>query len=114
MTVPPYYLKRFRMDLDLRGPLATPQLPDGFYWLPWDDGLRELHADVKCASFEQELDCQLFPNLGHTSGCQELMRAISERDGFCPQATWLVANSDYCVGTVQGNHSHFARAINRN
>ena len=102
MTVPPYYMKRFRMDLDLGGPLAIPQLPDGFYWLPWEDRLRELHADVKCTSFEQELDCQLFPNLGHKSGCQELMRAITQHDGFCPQATWLVANSDCCVGTVQG------------
>ena len=102
MAVPSSYLKRFRMDLDLRGPLAGPQLPDGFYWLPWEDRLLELHADVKCASFDQELDCQLFPNLGHKSGCLGLMQAIRERDGFCPQATWLLANSDYCVGTVQG------------
>ena len=102
MTAPPIYMKRFRMELDLRWSLAKPQLPEGYYWIPWDDTLLELHAIVKCASFEQELDSQLFPSLGTRSGCLDLMHAIRERDGFCSQATWLAANADYCVGTVQG------------
>jgi ribosomal protein S18 acetylase RimI-like enzyme len=30
------------------------------------------------------------------------MAAIVNNNSFCPEATWLVADRDYCVGTVQG------------
>ncbi len=96
------YFKRYRMELDLRRDLAPAALPPGFHWLPWDDSLLDVHAEVKYLSFRDDLDSKVFPSLGHLAGCRDLMRAIRFRDGFCPGATWLVAGPDGCAGTVQG------------
>jgi ribosomal protein S18 acetylase RimI-like enzyme len=96
------YFKRHRMELDLRHPRPTAELPQGFYWLPWSNELLDLHARVKCYCFAGETDTLVFPCLGTLSGCRELMIAITTRPGFCPQATWLVACKEGCVGTVQG------------
>lgn len=95
------YFKRFRMELDLRtlppvGPVA------GFAFVPWDDGLLDLHAEVKYRCFQGELDGEVFTNLSGRTGCQLLMRAIRESAGFCPQATWLATTPAGSVGTVQG------------
>lgn len=96
------YFKRFRMELDLRHPRPPAELPAGFYWLPWAEPLREVHAEVKYLAFRGEMDALVFPSLADRLGCRELMGAIRERPGFCPAATWLVAGGDGCVGTVQG------------
>lgn len=118
------YFKRYRMELDLRRPpsgtagpggagVHTAALPNGYYWLPWAESLRDAHAEVKALSFQDEMDALVFPCLGSLAGCRELMAAIRERPGFCPQATWLVAASDVpchmatglgagCVATIQG------------
>ncbi len=100
---PVRYFKRYRMELDLRQPLPpVPPLPDGYFWLPWDDSLLAGHARAKFASFHAEIDSQVFPSLGSESGCAQLMRAIRLKPGFLPGATWLLAcGADYC-GTVQG------------
>jgi ribosomal protein S18 acetylase RimI-like enzyme len=97
------YFKRYRMVLDLARPLApVPLLPDGYFWLPWDDMLITAHARAKYASFHDEIDSQVFPSLATEFGCEQLMRAIRLKPGFLPGATWLLAyGSDYC-GTVQG------------
>jgi GNAT superfamily N-acetyltransferase len=97
------YFKRFRMELDLRQPLPpVPALPDGYFWLPWDDSLLTAHARAKHASFHTEIDSRVFPSLGSEPGCVQLMRAIRLKPGFLPGATWLlVSGTDYC-GTVQG------------
>jgi GNAT superfamily N-acetyltransferase len=97
------YFKRFRMERDFRQPLpAVPPLPDGYYWLPWDDVLLTAHARAKYASFHAEIDAQVFPSLATETGCVQLMRAIRLKPGFLPGATWLLANGgDYC-GTIQG------------
>jgi ribosomal protein S18 acetylase RimI-like enzyme len=97
------YFKRYRMELDLTRPLpAIPLLPDGYFWLPWDDSLIAAHARAKCASFASEIDSQVFPSLATEDGCGQLMRAIRHKPGFLPGATWLLAyGADYC-GTVQG------------
>jgi ribosomal protein S18 acetylase RimI-like enzyme len=117
------YFKRYRMEADLRRPpsgLANPSgtgllpgvLPAGFYWLPWNEQLRNAHAEVKALSFQDEMDANVFPCLGSLAGCRDLMTAIRERPGFCPQATWLAAAEvpQYepsglaagCVATIQG------------
>ena len=96
------YFKRYRMELDLRHPRPPAELPAGFYWLPWNDALEHVHAEVKFLCFHQELDAAVFPSLGHRAGCRELMSAIRTRSGFCPAATWLAAGRDGCVATVQG------------
>jgi ribosomal protein S18 acetylase RimI-like enzyme len=97
------YFKRYRMVLDLTRPLPpVPVLPDGYFWLPWDDSLITSHARAKFASFHDEIDSQVFPSLATESGCEQLMRAIRLRPGFLPGATWLIANGPEYVGTVQG------------
>jgi hypothetical protein len=45
------YFKRFKMEIDLVEPPLAPTLPAGFYWVPWEDGLLDLHADVLFRSF---------------------------------------------------------------
>lgn len=96
------YFKRYRMELDLGGPLPDAALPDGFRWAAWEHDLVWVHADVKFASFRDEVDSQVFPSFQTLAGCQGLMRAIRDKPGFCPPATWLVTTPDGPVGTVQG------------
>lgn len=97
------YYKRFRMELDLTAqPPPAPSLPNGYSFVPWDDGLLARHAEVKWLSFRGETDTHMFPSLGDFGGCIHLMEAIRFRAGFCPQATWMIScGLDYC-GTVQG------------
>ena len=117
------YFKRHRMELDLRYSRPPAELPPGFYWLPWETGVLDLHAQVKFQCFASEMDACVFPALSTLAGCRDLMAAIATRPGFCPSATWLVAGkalnrrtmkaqtgkgvplgltSDVCVATVQG------------
>lgn len=97
------YFKRYRMEMDLRGslpPLA--ELPEGYFFIPWDDGLISRHAEVKFQAFRGELDADVFPSLCTIEGCVKLMETIRHRPGFLPGATWLLAHGiDYC-GTIQG------------
>ena len=34
LSQPIIYFKRFRMEIDLDGPLPAPRLPAGFRWVP--------------------------------------------------------------------------------
>jgi Acetyltransferase (GNAT) family len=80
----------------------VPPLPAAHSWLAWDDALLDAHAEVKYQCFQDEIDAIIFPNLGNREGCQRLMAEIRRRNGFVPQATWLVAGPFGCCGTVQG------------
>jgi ribosomal protein S18 acetylase RimI-like enzyme len=105
------YYKRFRMEVDLdRVPDPGP-LPDDFYGVPWHSAILIHHAEVKYRCFRDELDAKIFPCLGELYGCERLMRDISSRRGFLPNATWLIGAKDPSqfpsvssgyVGTVQG------------
>jgi ribosomal protein S18 acetylase RimI-like enzyme len=106
------YFKRFRMELDLQRPLfPAPPCPAGYELLRYDDSLLREHASAKFLSFRQELDVNVFPCLGRRDGCLSLMREITRRSGFVPEATWLVQHTDpetgtrESVGTVQGLQS---------
>ncbi|CAN5278374.1 GNAT family N-acetyltransferase [soil metagenome] len=101
-TPPIAYFKRFKMEIDLSAPPLLPVLPPGFYWVPWESGLLELHAEVLFRSFHGEIDSQVFPSLGNQLGCRQLMQEITRKDTFVPGATWLVACADGYCGTVQG------------
>jgi hypothetical protein len=109
------YFKRHRMELDLRHSRPPAELPAGYYWLPWEPAVVDLHAQVKFQCFIDEMDARVFPSLSSLAGCRDLMAAIATRSGFCPGATWLVAGKaqgvkgvplgltkDVCVATVQG------------
>jgi ribosomal protein S18 acetylase RimI-like enzyme len=96
------YFKRFRMEIDLNMLPPVPRLPEGYRWVPWDENLLELHADVKFHSFFEEIDAIVFPSLSTRSGCSHLMREISGKPGFQREATWLLAHGETSCGTVQG------------
>src|ERR1700682_4358495 len=96
------YFKRFRMEISLYDPPAIPRLPEGYFWVPWDESLVENHAEVKFHRFHEEIDGSVFPILFHRPGCFSLLREIRKRRGFLPEATWLVACGEGCCGTVQG------------
>jgi ribosomal protein S18 acetylase RimI-like enzyme len=96
------YYKRFRMEIDLDSAITTAALPRRFVWVPWEDSLLDLHAEVKYLSFLGEVDAYVFPCLGDRFGCRRLMCEIRRKPGFLPGATWLIACAEGYVGTVQG------------
>jgi hypothetical protein len=95
------YFKRFRMEIDLRSPLPHAALPEGYFWVPWEDSLLDLHAEVHYRAFCDEIDSAVFPCFSDRYGCHHLLREISNKINFVPQATWLVACEEGCCGTVQ-------------
>jgi ribosomal protein S18 acetylase RimI-like enzyme len=102
------YFKRFRMEYDLRDSLEAPALPSEFRLLPWRPTLLDAHSEVKYRSFRFEIDANVFTCFHTREGCARLMQEIVRRDGFLPQATWLLvrqrpgaARFEPC-GTIQG------------
>lgn len=103
------YFKRFRMEIDLTGrDWFAPHLPTGYQLHCWDFEDLEHHAFAKYMSFRSELDANVFPCLGEFDGCYRLMTEIQNKDGFLPEATWLLSYQnefdfevEFC-GTVQG------------
>jgi len=85
------YFKRFRMEFDLTRGRLGPDLPAGFRMVRWNAALIDAHARTKYACFRDEIDAIVFPCLGDLEGCRRLMREISNKSGFSPCATWLVA-----------------------
>jgi ribosomal protein S18 acetylase RimI-like enzyme len=103
------YFRRFRMEYDLSRPLFDePSMPAGYSLVPWEDDLLETHAEVKYRCFRWELDANVFPSLGERDGCRRLMAEIAGRQGFVPEATWLLqhwaddAPKPELCGTIQG------------
>lgn len=104
------YFKRFRMELRVDGAinLSQVQTPEGIIMQPWEPRLLNAHADVKWESFREELDAHVFPCLAERDGCRHLMREISERSDFVPEATWLACRTNSFdnklqpCGTIQG------------
>jgi ribosomal protein S18 acetylase RimI-like enzyme len=100
------YFKRFRMEIDLaRVELPRFEPPAGYSLVPWSPDLLAIHAEVKHASFRDEIDAHVFPCLGNFSGCLRLMDDISRKGRFLSDATWLAAyrhangEREYC-GTI--------------
>ncbi len=107
--MPVVFFKRFRMQFDLRdAQFERIVVPEGFALLPWRRSLLPAHAEAKFRSFRNELDSNVFPCLGEADGCLRLMKEISCRQGFVPEATWLATYQDPVTGrmencgTVQG------------
>lgn len=103
------YFKRYKMQIDLRSVQDWKQREvDGYRFLSWDAKLLDQHAEAKYRSFCGELDSHVFPCLGKLDGCVKLMTEISCRNGFVPEATWLVIHGTEfhptakSCGTVQG------------
>ncbi len=103
------YFRRFRMEFDLRDGLPEmPPLPYGYELAAYSESLLREHATAKFQSFRSELDADVFPCLSRQDGCLRLMREITRRGEFVPQATWLLRCRDSAtgrrlpVGTIQG------------
>lgn len=105
------YIKRYRMELRLDRVPSDVRAAEkvGFEIQPWAPRQLNQHADVKWASFRDEIDAHVFPCLGEREGCRRLMREISNRHDFVPQATWLACSTDkpisstpVAIGTIQG------------
>jgi ribosomal protein S18 acetylase RimI-like enzyme len=107
--MPITYFKRYRMEFDGDRPLfASPPVPGDYRLYAWSSALFDAHVDAKFHSFRQEIDANVFPCFLEREGCERLMREITQRHGFVPQATWLLsheprqhARPEPC-GTVQG------------
>jgi len=96
------YFKRFKMEAELANVAPVPPLPPGYFWVPWDDSLVEVHAAAKFLCFQEEIDATVFPSLGSREGCHSLMKEIRKKQGFLPLATWLIGCADGYCATVQG------------
>lgn len=97
------------MEIDFRkSKLERARLPEGYCWRPWHPQLIAAHAEVKCESFQREMDSRMFLSLSTREGCQQLMTGIALHPGFLPQATWLIdfEGNDFVdprpCGTIQG------------
>ncbi len=97
------FLKRYRMELDFdpKGYQAEPQLPDSYFWQEWSWRLQEVHAEVLFESFNREMDCKIFRSFHTQGGCSSLIRDLSQRAEFVPEATWLVSNQERACGSIQ-------------
>ncbi|MEM7456027.1 MAG: GNAT family N-acetyltransferase [Planctomycetota bacterium] len=101
------------MQYDLReGVIAERPLGPGYELVPWAESALAAHARAKYLSFKSELDANVFPCLADADGCLRLMREISARRGFVPEATWLITYTDpdsgavESCGTIQGIREH--------
>ncbi len=111
------YVKRYRMELDLRRwQRPRIEVPFDYRLVTWHPSLVQAHAEVKYASFRGEIDSQVFPCLGELEGCEQLMSEIEAREGFLPEGTWLAeyigteeAAPEYC-GTIQAVRTHKGKA----
>jgi ribosomal protein S18 acetylase RimI-like enzyme len=103
------YFKRFRMQFDLLSQqIPQPNCSSEIMFAEWDEKLLVMHGMCKWESFRREMDVNVFPCLGERDGCKRLMRDISQKDAFVPEATWLAIGKDtnpknlVAVGTIQG------------
>lgn len=108
------FIKRYRMQIELAACLpwisTTPATDEHLEWIAWHPKLVHQHAQVKWESFRQEMDGNVFPSLASREGCRQLMRDISIRNNFVPEATWLAiakesSQKETAVGTIQGLRS---------
>jgi hypothetical protein len=114
------YYKRFRMEINLAGRHFDQRpLPNGYRLLAWNASLLEAFAVAKYESFRDELDADVFQSLSSLEGCRQLMTDITQKQGFLPDATWLIVSSlpekppEYC-GTIQGIRDKFGMGAIQN
>ena len=72
------YFKRYRMEMELdQLPSLLPSLPSGYRCIPWEESLREDHAETKYRCFCYEIDANVFPCLGEFTGCRKLFPVMT-------------------------------------
>ena len=63
-AAPVSYVKRYKMEMDLRDLPAQPALPPSYRFVPWSRDLLDAHAEVLHRSFRQEIDAPLIAGSG--------------------------------------------------
>jgi ribosomal protein S18 acetylase RimI-like enzyme len=74
--------------------LMPPQLPVGFWFVPWSADLLEPHADVLHRSFRNDSDGAVFTTFRQYNHCHCLIEMLSQSPNFLPDATLLIAYGD--------------------
>jgi ribosomal protein S18 acetylase RimI-like enzyme len=105
------YYQRIRMELRLHGRNFAPQLPDSYFFVPWDDQLLGIHAEVHHQAFADCIDAELFPSFRERAGCFYLLREIRAKPGFLPEACWLIASPSGFCASIQGVEEDRAGSI---
>jgi mycothiol synthase len=95
------YLTRHHMAIGLHRLPPVPTLPEGYVWVPWDNRLIDLYAEVHFLSFRHSLDSTLFRSFNNRAGCWHLINEIRNRKDFLPCANWLIAGPGGCCGCIQ-------------
>lgn len=95
------YLTRHRMSINLHQLPPVPVLPEGYVWVPWDNGLVDLFAEVHFLSFRGTLDAQLFRSFSKRAGCWHVINEIRLRSDFLAEATWMIASPGGCCASIQ-------------
>lgn len=99
--MPLTHFKRYRMEASSRRLLNFAAIPEGFFFVPWDEDLIDEHADVHYRAFSEEMDAQLFPSFRDLLGCKYLLRDLCGRPEFFAPATWLIACGDGFCASIQ-------------
>ena len=84
-----------------------PQLPAGFWFIPWSESLIEPHADVLHRSFRYDSDGAVFTTFQQFHHCRRLIEMLADMPMFLPETTLLTAYGDpdgmfEYVATIQG------------
>ncbi|MEC9092237.1 MAG: N-acetyltransferase [Planctomycetota bacterium] len=114
------YFKRYRMEYDLhQGVFPRPEIPLNYTGVTWCEDLVDEHAETKFYSFQFEIDANVFPCLGNRDGCHRLMREISARNNFLPNATILLyyretGRAPEPCGTIQAIRDNLGRGSIQN
>jgi GNAT superfamily N-acetyltransferase len=95
------YFKRFRMEIVLDAIPPVPELPGQCFWVPWQESVLNLHAEVHYLAFHESMDADLFPSFRDRAGCWYLLREIRDKPGFLADATWLIACPEGLCATIQ-------------
>jgi len=106
------YFKRYRMEIEVWAVEPAPVvLPQGYFWIPWQEVLLEDHAEVLYNAFFGTVDAVVFPSFSDRLGCSRLMTEIRQKRGFLPQSTWLIRSTHGYCGSVQGRRERGVGAI---
>ena len=58
------YFKRFKMEIDLQDAPPVPALPEGYFWVAWDEGLLETHDYDRWLTPEGCLRAEIVERIG--------------------------------------------------
>jgi ribosomal protein S18 acetylase RimI-like enzyme len=88
-------------------PLVPPQLPAGYWFVPWSKNLTEAHGNVLHRSFQDDIDGTIFTTFQQVNRCVSLIEMVAQSPSFLPETSLMTATGtpdglcEY-VATIQG------------